>query len=1414
VLAFQAAWAAQNEPVHIWVMGQERNAWPLVSLSALERRLPVRFDIWYKLTNEEAFRAIGPESGVMPRQDEWDAAAADWLLTKSDAALVFGPAKPETDALIRRYVDQGGFLIWTAPPKKEFADVLPFDPDAKPEPYQGTTLASTNAYLVGVPLAELSSKPLPAFAPKLDKNDIVLIQTDKAEPVMVLARRGKARILFAPGALPIPREDFASWNEKDTEAIWILVWERMLPLIRGAAVPPAVALGIEPKEIRAGGTCTIGVSAKGKRDDVSYSAFGRSDTMRPPGNAAVAPDHSVLPGWHRVDVRDRKTLQLLAADFVRLLPTVDLSIAAPPGKFGYAVGEDVVLDVKLKNAIDRVIDDARVVLAMQDADGRTHHLEQRTVSLQAGAEQTQQFKWTMPDLGPRAWFFWAIAECREGKTVLGRAEMPVHRFKKYSVREDWQWSTWTQLSRFPQTVVPDVLELFEDAGYNALGCVQGAGDHPWCYRWGLRTYVEMPSFAGIDNIGWPGENFEEFMAQQARIRWPHVTQSSIAAICSYGEEPGFGPAFGTTWHWGDGPAPDPANFWFRKYLRQLYADSIEKLNAQWGTAFKSFDEIQLDLEFGGSGHRGYADMGRMGPITPGRNLSRYVDCHSFYHWYFHRWNREAAKQVAALNPTATPVMSMDNEFMTQLDLIGMYVHWMYPKEWMAGYNAYQRQFAADPAGFIMNWGFFDDPRINNQIYLLSLMQGAIPMSFWYDFPLQFNYDLTHSRASLQFRELRRRLEPKLGAILHPVPKVDKEIGIYLPLLDWKATLGRPAFMLGLREDNKNVPWMAGVGGYEQPIHSALCENGYAPRFISRKDFAECRLIFVPYAQSVPAEDAQALKDAVQNGAIVVATPKLATHDVHGKPLDRAPGEGLGELFGIAAEPAITSCYNLLGTAPTNAWEKDAVIAFPQGVHHPGGDPLRLQSFGYQKITAVAPDAKVQARYPDGTPAIILRQAGKGAAIYLNVCYHWSEEWYTQFSEHREAFRIFLSEIVKYAKIGPAHYFLEMNYRTGIHEPRIGVYPYTSPDGSLTYLRMYNDWRSPELTANLVLREPVARVLDIMTNEELPQVASADGARYIVTMKPAQGRILALLKERLAKIEVIAPEKIKAGEVMKVRVRLLNAKDEPLKQQRPIGVAIQRYNGSMLGKPRTQHAEVAGEAETSVSFALEDQGRYLIGVYSSWQDDLRGDAITQIAPDNRAQALPAPVASFRSPGPPELCGATEQEFLALMRRLKEVYLTADGDKTLLSARLATRPDGRHAIVTRLAGMDWQKMTPVLIRAIRDGEVFIVGGEDARREASTYWRSMHSAIHKIRDESDGKTARGFNDPDVALIPLGSGCLIVFRKGPDSTSGTPAEYALWHERFPKTLKYVFQEDGTFRVGMEGGMPPVSLDGWVPVN
>ena len=55
-----------------------------------------------------------------------------------------------------------------------------------------------------------------------------------------------------------------------------------------------------------------------------------------------------------------------------------------------------------------------------------------------------------------------------------------------------------------------------------IGCQRGAGDYPWCYRWGLRTCVEMPSVAGIGNIGWPGDNAAAAIGKGESVNWPVV----------------------------------------------------------------------------------------------------------------------------------------------------------------------------------------------------------------------------------------------------------------------------------------------------------------------------------------------------------------------------------------------------------------------------------------------------------------------------------------------------------------------------------------------------------------------------------------------------------------------------------------------------------------------------------------------------------------------------------------------------------------------------------------------------------------------------------------------------------------------------------------------------------------------------
>src|ERR1041385_809155 len=75
-----------------------KNPWPFVSLAELERRLPVRFDVFYALSAEEFFRASRYDFDVDGEKAYFTTlkkASAQWLLTEANAALVMGTG-PQT----------------------------------------------------------------------------------------------------------------------------------------------------------------------------------------------------------------------------------------------------------------------------------------------------------------------------------------------------------------------------------------------------------------------------------------------------------------------------------------------------------------------------------------------------------------------------------------------------------------------------------------------------------------------------------------------------------------------------------------------------------------------------------------------------------------------------------------------------------------------------------------------------------------------------------------------------------------------------------------------------------------------------------------------------------------------------------------------------------------------------------------------------------------------------------------------------------------------------------------------------------------------------------------------------------------------------------------------------------------------
>ena len=1099
----------------------------------LESRLPVRVYAYQALTGTEtAIVALGGEfMGQTPamRAAVNDAMVAEVAMLIRDRRLdvLVWRGRLPAPALYRQYAEfvaAGGALLMLAPlpePAK--------NREGKVDPTEADGLAALQALL---PLRNEPTWKLPATAPlmtgkapwlaglpaaylrhggasvpvyDLQPGDEVLLADPEQRPVAVLARRGQTRVLHCPVGL------FPAQSALADEA-WLAFWDRALRSLGGkpiAAVPgltiPARVSGTTLPVTFAGAAATAGELAI--VNDAGTTLWRQAFADTTPAEVSIP----VGRDWQAGDYLLRFTpaasltanLPVVATAFTFEKPLAVTAVLDLPQR-GVAPGGTFRIKGEVENRGRAELVEVAVTLVLRDVDGLALlRREQRIGNLAAGAKAGYQVELTMPDEGVQGWCYWAVVRADAGTAGAAVAEAVVERWAKWSPRDELQWTSWQHtVGNGPVTLTPYIFDLFADMGINGFGMRLSGhqGELPHAWRRGWRGYHEHGN-GGVDvQFDWPPDEGFAASRQMANLaRFP----TAVYTLFSYGEEPGFGAAFGTTWHWGDGPAPDGANRWFRKYLRTQYA-SIAALNAQWGTAYGDFGEIRLERRYSEPlKHTGAP------PADLPANLSPYVDTHAFYHWYVHQAYGAFEEQTRAHNPTQASVMSMDNTFMTTMECMGMYMHWLYPPAISTAYYSFLSQYTRDDVGFIMNWGFLPNLDNVNQLYACSLVQGATAMSFWYDFPLQFNPDLTHTRAGIHAKGWRESLRGREAAVLKPVIARNPEVGVFIPDRPWRQAMGREAWLMGLREEGERVPWAAGYGGFEQVVWTALQESGYDPRFVNQKTLAGCKLVVAPYVQCLERAEADALKAFVAGGGTLVVTAKLATHDGHGRPWEVVPGAGLREWIGARFSSGFTGGYGRLFAA---SFAPQMPIAFPpKGGYFPGGEPIELQSLMHQTVLEVDPGTEVLARHRDGQPALLYRRHGEGSVFYYNSLYFYPEKWYTAWSQPKEAYRLLMRAFADQARCTPPAYFLgrdPADCTVDVHDSLTLARHFTlAADGVAPshQIRLYRDWRGyAHESDRLMLRVPAAEVVDMVSGQSLPLLTDErSGLPYVpVTIAPA------------------------------------------------------------------------------------------------------------------------------------------------------------------------------------------------------------------------------------------------------------------------------------------------------------------------
>ncbi|MFW6058777.1 MAG: beta-galactosidase trimerization domain-containing protein [Phycisphaeraceae bacterium] len=1005
--------------------------------------------------------------------------------------------------------------------------------------------------------------------------------------------------------------------------------------------------------------------------------------------------------------------------------------------------------------------------------------------------------------------YWVVAQLERDDRVVGTARAMVQRDDPWDTRNKLEFSMWSRGGN------PQLVALMRDAGFNALGMriFPAAAD-----RHGLRAYRES---TGINtfSVEIKHDNWDDTRAMMAdhlqRQAEKHGIGDRSVSLVSLGEESGFKGGWGRRYYWDGEHAPEVPQRVFAQYLRDRYDGDIDALNEQWDTDHANFDDIPLakaNVRWPGRVFVGAQSWEAMQQRRPERlegkekveltevdpeqrylvRSAPYFETYRFFDWYYEKYCQLATEVWREHhNPVPRTIMSAPGGFYPKVDVFNFAGQGaFYPKERSLARNAIARRDYGDHLGFSgAMWAYFDLRTLWSCVLHSSLLAGNAHIDYWVDIPLTFNGDLTHTRASFWTRLLRRKLAPIEPILLHRRFSYTPGLAMYVP--------EQP-----LRKGVAQSHFGAAVGP-NAPVYSALEKSGYLPRVLNAGQLTDddADVLVASHAQVVSPEDGRAIREFVREGGLLIATPWLAACTPHGNMLTTYPSEasGLADLLG----------FRLLNTSQRQD-ERTATVsidALPTS-------ELTLRSEGRDRVLDMQDDVRVLARYDDGEPLLLERRVGEGRVVYLNMVYDWSHWWNSFYEPGREAYRRLIEALLRDdGRVAPRFGIRfasleETDLNEGwwgmkmSDEPRVGdavpwwaSQTFESPDGRVRYLAVFADHRSPIITADVNWHDAEAQAFDLFGGEP---IEPREPGVYRLTLKPGEAALWAFASAPPRELRLAAPEQVRGEQTVAVDVTLVGVDDDEaahgvvLDVLGPDGVRRESHsirNGQITGSSGTLH----------VPFAANDPGGTYRLVATDSLARRRAEAEIEFTP---VDDVPD-VAALR-PFPPRAADRrvvremASEALLDHLRRLRAIYLeTHEGmeAKYRLSYFLNSpgRDDTRHAIMRTLQRTPWQPHLDALAEALRDGERFVLLGEDMNIDPQTGARidpfavadppAILDALAALPDAQ--RSRREVDGVTIERIALGEGVLIVAETSVDRQAYTSEQFRAWHERVRPMLE-----------------------------
>jgi hypothetical protein len=675
-----------------------------------------------------------------------------------------------------------------------------------------------------------------------------------------------------------------------------------------------------------------------------------------------------------------------------------------------------------------------------------------------------------------------------------------------------------------------------------------------------------------------------------------------------------------------------------------------------------------------------------------------------------------------------------------------------------------------------------------------------------------NWDLTYTPAGVEVRDLANRLAPAANLILQARLVEDLRVGIFIEDTPWKLCHGRPGYYLKGRAPNAQTygptieasPGASYLMSAEGPVYSALCDAGFAPCYLTRAEIPKAKIIFLPYTEALSRDSAVKLKEFVNAGGILVALPRLAEYDEGGHPYDVLPGAGLHELFGVTLEDAWVGRESMVPLQGRDDAAKIMVEMFQPGTKLPpekeaeilsfdlsvgyGGHPLRLIAQAHQAVKAVADGTKVLARHEDNVPALLYRKSGKGAALFLNVYRGWPNVLHVPTDERDVAFARVLRVLAEYAGVAPDAWFENLD-STGLVAPQLVPFRYTGPNGIMKLIGVFNDWRSTDAETRLIINTPVAAVYDVLAGKRLALRDHLGHPSAYVTVPRGTGRLLALLPYEVTGVTVKTDRtRVQAGEPVEVTATLIVSSGPA--DAHPAELTVYGPDGQPV-RDASRHVMLDGQAIRVPTYLDLPAGDYRLVV----RDDATrqsGACTVKVTANPAAVKLP-PVAPFGwSSGQRRRIDVGPAEMERLLNDLAALYAADEKQASFAySAYVLERDRGRHRIGQLLAQADWTGHAPVLKRMLERGARLVLMGEDLGVDPATGQPAFPltaptalTALSQLTKGSKRFAVRGL--PDVLVMPVGKGWLVLDRSSPDrqGTAG-PTRMNAWMSDWRHAMK-----------------------------